>query len=122
MMDKLWEQTYFSAANPALQSFVYQSRIIKGVVQKNECDHLDYLNDIKPKTSAVIWFPVNATPLTRPFMKGQYLTSNGFRYQIESAIAPCGVPRYWSVTATVDRMKPEPTPEPEPEEQDDVGD
>lgn len=120
MMDKLWEQTYFSAANPALQSFVYQSKIIKGVVQKNEGDPLDYLNDIKPKTSAVIWFPVNATPLTRPFMKGQYLTSNGFRFQIESAIAPCGVPRYWSVTATVDRMKPEPTQE--PEESEDAGD
>lgn len=122
MMDKLWEQTYFSTANVALQSFAYQSRIIKGVIQKNEGDPLDYLNDIKPKTSAVIWFPVNATPLTQPFMKGQYLTSNGFRYQIESAIAPCGVPRYWSVTATVDRMKPEPTPELEPEEQDNVGD
>ena len=120
MMDKLWEQTYFSTANPALQSFIYQNKAIKGVVQKNEGDPLDYLNDVKPKTSAVIWFPVNATPLTRPFMKGQYLTSNGFRYQIESAIAPCGIPRYWSVTAIVDRMKPEPTQE--PEESEDAGD
>ena len=120
-MDKLWQTTYFSRENPACQSFVYNNRMIRGVIQKNEGDALDYLNDVKPRTSAVVWFPENATPLTQPFMKGQYLTSNGFRFQIESAIAPCGVPRYWSVTATVDRMKPEPQPEPEPEGSDDAG-
>lgn len=121
-MDKLWQQTYFSRENPACQTFVYNERIIRGVIQKNEADALDYLNDVKPRTSAVVWFPANAVPLNNPFRKGQFFTSGQFRFQIESVIAPCGVPAFWSVTALVDRMKPQTEPEPEPEESEDAGD
>ena len=104
-MDKVWETTYFSRLNPACQTFVYSNRIIRGVIQKNEGDALDYLNDVKPRTSAVVWFPENAAPLNNPFKKGQFFTSGQYRFQIESVIAPCGVPAFWSVTALVDRIK-----------------